>query len=139
MANSIYLSVQSAGLIVVVVLVVVLDQADRKALSLSLSMDVDRDRKNRGVGSSGRSGERKRGAIIGSASTYLLSDLASSRGGLCGPIGVYLPYVCSPDFAVCSMRSLCNSVVEVTLVYGGFFFLVLAVPPRKLAMSWQGT
>lgn len=36
LANSIYLSVQSAGLIVVVVVVVGLDQADRKALSLSL-------------------------------------------------------------------------------------------------------
>lgn len=35
LANSIYLSVQSAGLIVVVVLVVGLDQADRKGLSLS--------------------------------------------------------------------------------------------------------
>lgn len=95
MANSIYLSVQSAGLNVVVVLVVVLDQADRKALSLSLSLSitVDRDRKNREVGSSGRSGEKKRGAIIGSASTYLLSDLADFRGGLRGPIGVYLLYV----------------------------------------------
>lgn len=30
-------------------------------------------------------------------------------------------------FAVCSVCSLCNSVVEVTLIYGGFFFFVLAV------------
>lgn len=84
------------------------------------------------MGSSGRSGEIKRGAIIGSASTYLLSDLADFRGGLRGPIGVYV-YV----FAVCSMRSLCNGVVEVTLVYGGFFFS--CTRRRKLAMSWLGT
>lgn len=92
LANSIYLSVQSAGLNVVVVLVAVLDQAERKALSLSpyLSPSIGIGRIGEGVGSSGRSGERKRGAIIGSASTYLLSDLADFRGGLCGPIGVYL-------------------------------------------------
>lgn len=36
-------------------------------------------------------------------------------------------------FAVCSVCSLCNGVVEVTLVYGEFFSYTRR---RKLAMSW---
>lgn len=60
LANSIYLSVQSAGLNVVVVVVVVLDQADRKALSLSPYLSTSIGIGRIGGGELGKIGREKK-------------------------------------------------------------------------------